>query len=115
MNKPNLYGILARQREQALQVMNRPSFYPSLAQSIRQYLPKAKVYLFGSQFTSTARPDSDIDVLVFTDPGLPNQRRYEVMAKVAAKFPHVPLQLHLVGPDELTWYRRFIKDQWREL
>ena len=110
-----LFEILIAHRRIAKSLTERDDFYPLLAQTINYSLPSADVYLFGSAFAGTARPDSDIDILI-ASPELPNiQQRSLVVAGVRERFPHVNIELHFAGPDELAWYRQFIKNQWRKL
>lgn len=110
-----LFNILIAHRRIAKSHTERSDFYTLVAQTISHLLPPADVYLFGSAFSETERPDSDIDILI-TTPNLPNmQKRSLVIAGVREQFPHVNIELHFAGPAELTWYRGFIKNQWRKL
>lgn len=58
-----------------------------IAQRVRARYTATVIYLFGSQAKGTARPDSDIDLLVVGPSRLPQHRRGREVAAALASFP----------------------------
>src|SRR5258708_26139488 len=72
----------------------------SLTQRIVDNVHPYRVILFGSRACGTARPDSDIDLLVIVDEtDDPRERRYAVYN--AAKVPFVPMDVLVRTPAEI--------------
>jgi predicted nucleotidyltransferase len=72
----------------------------SLTQRIVDAVYPYRVILFGSRAWGTARPDSDIDVLVIVDECEdPRERRYSVYD--AAKIPWIPMDILVRTPADI--------------
>lgn len=71
--------------------------------------PKARVYVFGSFARGTARPDSDVDVLVVTELASTEEGRLAVrraLGKVLS--PYSPIELHIASTEQFKWYLQFM-------
>lgn len=71
--------------------------------------PEARVYVFGSFARGTARPDSDVDVLVVTELASTEEGRLAVrgaLGKVLS--PYSPIELHIASTEQFKWYLQFM-------
>ena len=70
-----------------------------------------KVLLFGSYAEGTARPDSDVDVLIVTELAAEEESRLRLRKEIddALGRPN-PFELHIATPTQYRkWYVKFIK------
>jgi len=76
----------------------------------RQYDPKARVILFGSTIKGTAKPDSDIDLLIITKLANNTNNRIKLRVEIAKQIDdNTPFQIHIITPQEYNnWYKKFI-------
>lgn len=89
---------------------HRRRYLRRIKQLMRGMVPHAKVYLFGSVARGDYWINSDIDVLIVS-PSMPSRsmERSRISAEVHSAIGHgSPFELHLVTPDEMKWYNRFI-------
>jgi len=63
-----------------------------VVKKIKQELPHAKVFLFGSQANNTARPNSDYDIGILDDKPVP----LSVMWKIYAFCEDLPINVDVV-------------------
>ena len=73
--------------------------------------PDAEVYLFGSVARGSARPDSDVDILVVSDRYGGDPRRIaELLVRVEERLGFAGIfEIHVATRREFEeWYRRFI-------
>ena len=94
------------------EVLSNLSIYlAKIKEAVLELDPRAEVYLFGSFAKGTARPDSDVDILVGTD------KYGSSLGKIAELLVHVEKRLGFAGVFEIhvatrelyeTWYKRFI-------
>lgn len=88
----------------------RQHYLRQIKQLMKRKVPDAKVYLFGSVARGDFWINSDIDVLIVS-PSMPKQtmERSRISAEVHSAIGHgSPFEFHLVTPDEMNWYERFI-------
>jgi uncharacterized protein len=67
------------------------SLLDELSAAAREILAGAPVvfaYLFGSQATGTARPDSDVDIAVLYDESVPAEQRFGETLQLGLRFEH---------------------------
>lgn len=67
--------------------MIRTEQLDDIIERIVQRLDPEKIILFGSHARGDAREDSDIDLLVVAETGLPARDRYPVVRRFLADFP----------------------------
>ena len=69
-----------------------------------------EVYLFGSFAEGRHTPSSDIDILVVSEKAPRTAGgRAEIIGAILRRIGlDSPFEIHLIGPDELNWYERFI-------
>lgn len=94
------------------EVLSNLSIYlAKIKEAVLELDPQAEVYLFGSFAKGTARPDSDVDILVVSD------KYGSSLGKIAELLVHVEKRLGFAGVFEIhvatrelyeTWYKRFI-------
>ncbi|MEM0463074.1 nucleotidyltransferase domain-containing protein [Pyrobaculum sp.] len=94
------------------EVLSNLSIYlAKIKEAVLELDPRAEVYLFGSFAKGTARPDSDVDILVVSD------KYGSSLGKIAELLVHVEKRLGFAGVFEIhvatrelyeTWYKRFI-------
>ncbi|MEM0465048.1 MAG: nucleotidyltransferase domain-containing protein [Pyrobaculum sp.] len=71
--------------------------------------PEAQVYVFGSFARGTARPDSDVDVLVVTELASTEEGRLAVRRALGEVLsPHSPVELHVASTEQFKWYLQFM-------
>ncbi|HOV80804.1 MAG TPA: nucleotidyltransferase domain-containing protein [Bacillota bacterium] len=65
-------------------------------------IPLQKAYLFGSQTKGTARPYSDIDLIVVSPAftGMPQWKRWEILGDALAEIME-PIEVRGYAPDEI--------------
>jgi predicted nucleotidyltransferase len=73
--------------------------------------PGAEVLLFGSYAEGTARPDSDVDVLIATKLAADEEARARLRREINDTLGRPnPFELHIVTPAQYReWYAKFIK------
>ncbi|AFA39894.1 DNA polymerase sigma [Pyrobaculum oguniense TE7] len=94
------------------EVLSNLSIYlAKIKEAVLELDPQAEVYLFGSFAKGTARPDSDVDILVVSD------KYGSSLGKIAELLVHVEKRLGFAGVFEIhvatrelyeTWYKRFV-------
>ncbi|MCT0198628.1 nucleotidyltransferase domain-containing protein [Synechococcus sp. CS-1325] len=80
----------------------------TIAAEIQAAIPGAEVRLFGSRARGTARPDSDIDLLVTVpDAWLAQRSRFEETGALAHKLAHhrIPIDLLVYSQEEVAHHR----------
>jgi len=65
---------------------------------LREHVPEAQVWAFGSRVNGTARPHSDLDLVVVADAELPRRAYYRLLD--AFEESDLPIRV-----DVLDWYR----------
>jgi len=117
-----------RQTE-AMATSSRPSTYSyvvdeallrTITAEIQAAIPGAEVRLFGSRARGTARPDSDLDLLVTVpDAWLASHSRFEETGDLAEKLAHhrIPIDLLLFShhevKDRLQYRQHVVTDAYR--
>ncbi len=88
-------------------VATTPRAHVTELRAVLQAAPEVLVaYLFGSEATGAARPDSDVDVAVLMDDALPAARRLSLMADLREVVPSRRLDLLLLdGAPPAVAYR----------
>lgn len=72
---------------------------------VKNFDPKAEVYVFGSVISGKYTGASDLDILVITNT---IDKKYDIMVEVY-KSIEAPIELHIVTPWQFKkWYSRFI-------
>jgi predicted nucleotidyltransferase len=77
----------------------------AVASGIAAAIPEAQVRLFGSRARGTARPDSDVDLLITVpDPWLAGRDRVRVLGELWRQYPShgLPLDLLLYSESEVA-------------
>ena len=84
----------------------------SVVEVVKRLYHDAEVYLFGGAAEGRLTILSDVDVLVVFREKLTTEKRVEVLARLWEELersgvpPYYPLDIHVVGRDELDAYRR---------
>lgn len=104
--------VLVEYWQRREEVLSNLSLYlAKIKEAVLELDPQAEVYLFGSFAKGTARPDSDVDILVVSD------KYGSSLGKIAELLVHVEKRLGFAGVFEIhvatreqyeTWYKRFI-------
>ncbi len=79
------------------------------ARAVRETHPKARVYVAGSVARGEAIAASDLDLIVVLDHQPSPREAAEVIALIWEKLGlplHHPLEIHVIGPEDLERYRR---------
>ncbi len=74
-------------------------------------LGEVRVYLFGSVVEGSGTPSSDLDIMVVSErtPRSAGERS-RVVAKILEEVGvDAPIEVHLLRPEEESWYLRFVK------
>lgn len=72
---------------------------------IKNFDPKAEVYVFGSVISGKYTGASDLDILIITNT---IDKKYDIMVEVY-KSIEAPIELHIITPQQFKkWYRKFI-------
>lgn len=82
----------------------------AVAAGIAAIIPGAQVRLFGSRAKGTARPDSDVDLLITVpDPWLASHDRVRVLAGLWRRYSshRLPLDLLLYSESEVNQRRQY--------
>jgi predicted nucleotidyltransferase len=82
----------------------------AVASGIAAAIPEAQVRLFGSRARGTARPDSDVDLLITVpDPWLAGHDRVRVLGDLWRRFSshQLPLDLLLYSESEVLEWKQF--------
>lgn len=94
--------------EEGLNALKAMENYIEVARKVKEiaqcFDPNAKVYVFGSVVEGKYTAASDIDILVVTT--IERDRVYEFKARIYSELD-APVELHVVHPSKLEWYRRF--------
>ncbi|MCP9841978.1 nucleotidyltransferase domain-containing protein [Synechococcus sp. J7-Johnson] len=88
-------------------VVDEPLLF-TIAAEIQAAIPGAEVRLFGSRARGTARPDSDLDLLVTVpDAWLATHSRFEETGRLAWRLAHhrLPIDLLLYSQQEVAHHR----------
>ncbi|MFZ8809879.1 MAG: nucleotidyltransferase domain-containing protein [Pyrobaculum sp.] len=88
-----------------------PCYLRLIKEVVLRHDPSAKVFLFGSYAEGTARPDSDVDVLIVTELAAEEEARLRLRKEIddALGRPN-PFELHIATPTQYKeWYVKFIK------
>lgn len=90
--------------------VNPQKYAQTIKNLAQKELASPRIFLFGSVVENKATPGSDIDLLVVS-PSVP--QRQSDRAKIKAAFYkeigfYSPFEIHLITPQELDWYARFI-------
>ena len=81
----------------------------AIATDIQQAIPGAEVRLFGSRARGTARPDSDLDLLITVpDAWLAAHNRFAVTGEIAWQLAQyrIPIDLLLYSQQEVARHRQ---------
>jgi predicted nucleotidyltransferase len=82
----------------------------NIAAEIQSAIPGAEVRLFGSRACGTARPDSDLDLLITVpDTWLANHSRFEATGALGWQLAHhrIPIDLLLYSQQEVMERRQY--------
>jgi predicted nucleotidyltransferase len=107
-----LTDILLDRKKEKTKYFQKPLFWTKIIKKVvKEFLPDARVFLFGSVIEDKATLASDIDVLV-TSFQMP--KRQEDRAKIKAKIwekvgLYSPFEIHLVDRKQFLWYKHFTK------
>ncbi len=73
--------------------------YETILKLLRQYLPKTSAWVYGSRAKWTSRPHSDLDIVVFTEPG-----QYSRVGELREAFDesNLPFRVDLFVWDEVS-------------
>jgi predicted nucleotidyltransferase len=99
---------------------NADRYLKLIYRASREELPDAKVYLFGSFYRGDYHPYlSDIDVAVVSEklPERPSEisiLKNKILRRAGIE-GYSPFQLHLLFPSEWEFYRKFVKEEFREI
>ncbi|HWP31855.1 MAG TPA: nucleotidyltransferase domain-containing protein [Fimbriimonadales bacterium] len=118
-DKPSHFAILS---DIVHEVREHQKNYRAIAVEVKKIaeslLGSVEVMVFGSVVKGKAGPNSDIDILILSK-NMPKDYREQlkIKAQIRSHFPMlVPLQLHLVTPEEYEqWYSRFIKEDYEKI
>ena len=84
-----------------------------LLQLLQQFLPQVPVWAFGSRVTASARPYSDLDLVLFANP---SQRPQVFALQEALEESNLPFRVDLLIWDELPDnFKTNIQNQYLEL
>jgi len=100
-----LMNSLAGSTSDGSLILQTESQIQALADRIRDSLHPEKIILFGSYAEGTARPDSDIDLLVVWTTDLEPVKRYNAVSKVLDDFG-VACDLIVKTPEEYERWRK---------
>ena len=79
--------------------------------------PDIRVLVFGSAARGDYGPGSDIDILIISSK-VPKDIAHQaaIKVKIKKKFPDAPFEIHLASIEEYeNWYKKFIKDDFKEV
>lgn len=114
----SLYKIIADTNKRAEKYFHNSLFYAKeIKNMLQKSLPDVKVLIFGSAMRGDYQVSSDIDILVISS-GIPKNlfTQAEIKLKIKNQFPDAPFEIHLITPKEYkNWYKRFIKDEFKEV
>jgi len=88
-----------------------------IKQRVKELLPDAKVYLFGSVVTGDYHPAlSDIDIAIVSE-NIPEKaiERARIRIKLLEDLDYHPFEIHLLTPKEWEFYKNFVKDNYKEI
>ena len=93
----------------------------AMADAIRAEIPGAEVRLFGSRASGSARPDSDVDLLITApDAWLAQQDRFALLGRLWRRLAHHPIPVDLLlysrsqVEERCGWRGHVIARAWRE-
>lgn len=85
---------------------DNPMINEMVKRLVERFAPE-QIILFGSHARGTARPDSDVDLLVVT-PVSGSKRAKQVEMRVALHDIHVPKDIIVVTPEEVARKREIV-------
>ncbi len=97
-------------RKRADMIRNWREHVYGIVKAVKEVLPDAEVYVFGSAVTGDLVASSDIDILVVSE-GIPESLfgrgwvKVEIERKAGLPYYH-PFEFHLVRPKDLEEYLR---------
>lgn len=107
----SLVKILKAQAEEEKKYFVNPKKYArKIKNLVKKELNSPKVFLFGSIVRGDYSPTSDIDLLLVS-PSTPKKQseRAEIKARLYQEIGFSsPFEIHLITPEEFSWYKRFI-------
>jgi len=116
--RQSLYKIMAERNKQAEKYFHNSLFYAKeIKNMLQKSFPDVRVLIFGSAMRGDYQPNSDIDILVISS-AIPKElfTQAEIKLKIKNQFPDAPFEMHLITPKEYgNWYKKFIKDEFREV
>ena len=84
---------------------------PELGAAVREVLPDAKVFIFGSALKGGLVGDSDVDVLVVVPRGLSVTEKGVASLSVENRLSEPRIfELHITDRAGLAWYRKHAKE-----
>lgn len=108
---PVLSRYYHRRHERYLALLGWRGRVPELLGAVRQVLPGAKVFIFGSALRNELVADSDVDALIVTPRSMGAGERGEVSLAIEDRLsPPIIFELHLTDPKGLEYYRRHAKE-----
>lgn len=102
-----LYGKYLTRKKYVENIM---TYLGEIKEACRSIDPDCRTILFGSHARGTARPDSDIDVLLVSRLAENPWTRAKLFVRTLERLePDHPFEIHIATPQEYEkWYRRFI-------
>lgn len=82
---------------------------PNLVKAVREVLPDAELYVFGSALRDELTANSDVDVLIVSKRAF-GRNRHKIVTAIEEKLENPEIfEIHLVTRDKVSWYRRHAK------
>jgi predicted nucleotidyltransferase len=83
---------------------------PSLLKAVKETLPDAEVYVFGSALRNELTANSDVDALIVSD-SVAGRQHHRVAAVIEERLetPFI-FEMHFATRDKMEWYGRHAKN-----
>lgn len=111
MVRENLVDLLySRYLSRRKYIENLMAYLSRVREICRSVDPDCRTILFGSYARGTARPDSDVDILLVSKLAGDPWTRAKIFVKILEGLdPEHPFEIHIVTPEEYEkWYKKFI-------
>jgi predicted nucleotidyltransferase len=113
------FEFLLERKQRRDQFLKNIDYYLNLIKErIKNNLgEETEIYLFGSYLTGNFGPDSDVDILVVTENEIDQREKSKVLSEILEDFDvYHPFEIHFASKSQFeNWYKKFLKENYKEI